>query len=118
MKKHGNTLSYTIGFILSLAFTIVAYLMVVQHWASSDVLLVSIITLAFLQLLVQLVFFLHLGRAPQARWNLVFFVTTFGIVLYVVVGSVWIMHHLNKNMTPEQMEQNLIKGEGIPAYLK
>ena len=54
------------------------------------------------QLLVQLVFFLHLGRNKTARWNTLAFGTTFAGILVVVLASVWIMYHLNYNMTPTE----------------
>jgi hypothetical protein len=31
----------------------------------------------------------------------------------VVVGSIWIMHHLNYNMMPTQMDSFLIQDEGF-----
>jgi cytochrome o ubiquinol oxidase operon protein cyoD len=70
---------------------------------SGSMLLTAIFTFAFLQLFVQLYFFLHLGQEEKPAWNLVFFIATVGVIFIVVAGSVWIMNHLNYNMTPQQM---------------
>lgn len=112
-KQHGSLTSYTIGFILSLILTFVAYAAVVMHLLSTQYLIYLISLLALLQLMVQLVFFLHLFEEQKPRWNLVFFISTVGILLIVIVGSIWIMNHLNYNMSPMKMDQFLIKDEGI-----
>ena len=105
---------YFIGFALSLLFTLFAYLSVVYHLLSGGALVATIFVFAMLQLFVQLFFFLHLGKEKKPYWNLVFFISTVGIILIVVVGSVWIMNHLNYNMMPgPKMDQTIIKVEGM-----
>lgn len=104
---------YIIGFTLSILLTIGAYLAVVTHTFSGLLLVSAVVILAFIQLLVQLFFFLHLGQESKPRWNLAFFVSTFGIILLVVIGSLWIMNHLNYNMNPQQMRQYIKNQDGI-----
>lgn len=111
--EHGTTLSYIIGFLLSLIFTAIPYYMVVNKSASSSVLLATILGIAVLQMIVQIVFFLHLGRGPKPFYNIVFFGFTVITILVVVGGSIWIMNHLNYNMTPVAMSKKLIEKEGI-----
>ena len=48
---------------------------------------------------VQLVFFLHLDEESGPRYKLAAFGFMALILLIVVVGSLWIMQHLNYNMT-------------------
>lgn len=119
-EKHRGTLrSYTIGFILSLLLTFAAYIPVVMHQNSRheifnhQFLIFFVAFLAVLQLIVQLLFFLHLLQEKKPNWNFIFFISTISLVLIVVVGSIWIMNHLNYNMTPSQMNNYLIKDEGI-----
>ena len=112
--RHGNTQSYVIGFVLSLIFTLVPYQMVVNKTLTGSGLLVVILAFAFMQLAVQLLFFLHLGREQGPRWNLGFLVATFGAVLVVVVGSLWIIGHLQGNMlSAAEMQQRLVDDEAI-----
>ncbi len=104
--------NYLIGFISSIILTITAFALVEIHVASrhrtlSHPLLIGVIlTLAMGQLVIQLCYFLHLGDKSK-RWNLTFFISTLGIILLVVVGSLWIMYALNFNMTPQQVNQYL-----------
>lgn len=112
-KRIGNSSSpstawsLTIGFVLALSLTVFAYLIVVNHWLQTVWTLVAIVILAVLQLVVQLVFFLHLGREKKPRWNLSAFFFMLIFLFIVVAGSVWIMYNLNYNMmtiSPSQMD--------------
>lgn len=111
--EHGTVKSYVIGFVLSLIFTIIPYLLVVNQIISGSQLLAIILGIAVVQMIIQIVFFLHLGRGPKPLYNVVFFVSTVGIILIVVGGSMWIMRHLNYNMSPMDMSKKLIEKEGI-----
>ena len=53
-----------------------------------------------LQLLVQLVFFLHMGTSPEQRENLSPFIFTVLIIAIIVGGSAWVLHNMNANMMP------------------
>ncbi|HJQ08270.1 MAG TPA: cytochrome o ubiquinol oxidase subunit IV [Candidatus Saccharimonadales bacterium] len=113
---HGTTKSYTIGFVLSLIFTCIPYYLVVEKVVSGNVLLATILGFAVLQMIIQIVFFLHLGREKSPHWQLLFFISTIGIILVVVMGSLWIMHHLHYNMTPvtlADVSKKLVEKEGI-----
>jgi cytochrome o ubiquinol oxidase operon protein cyoD len=111
--EHGSMRSYVIGFILSLAFTLIPYSMVVNESISGTKLLATIIAIAVVQMIIQVVFFLHLGRERKPRWQLYFLVGTVGGILVVVAGSIIIMNHLYGNMTPMDASKKLIEDEGI-----
>lgn len=88
---------YTIGFVLSLVLTLAAYYYVVLH-GSEMWLLVVLGTLALTQMIVQLVFFLHLGDEVGPRYKLASFLFMLLVLAIVVIGSLWIMANLNYNM--------------------
>lgn len=111
--EHGTTRSYVVGFILSLIFTAIPYWLVVDQVVTGNVLLGIILGFAFLQMLVQVIFFLHLGRERKPRWQLYFFIGTAGGILTVVVGSIIIMSHLHHNMAPVEASKKLVEKEGI-----
>lgn len=90
--------TYTIGFILSLVLTFLAYGVVTSGAISPAYTVVLIILFALVQLFVQLVFFLHLGSETTPRWRLVTFAFGVLVVAIVVFGSLWIMDNLNYNM--------------------
>jgi cytochrome o ubiquinol oxidase operon protein cyoD len=94
----GSYASYISGFILSVLLTITAYLAVTHHSGASKGLVALLLALAVIQLAVQLVFFLHLGRESKPRWKSMAFGFMLLVVLIVVLGSLWIMYHLNYHM--------------------
>lgn len=110
--NHGSYMSYAFGFILSLELTVGAYLFVVHDVMSSGWLLFTISLLAIIQLFIQLLFFLHLGKEPKPRWNLMVLLFAVLVVVIVVFGSLWIMHNLDYHMT-DHTETEIIKDEGI-----
>jgi cytochrome o ubiquinol oxidase operon protein cyoD len=88
---------YSIGFVLSLMLTIVAYDLVVFR-SAEPWLLAVLAVLALIQMVTQLVFFLHLGDEVGPRYKLASFVFMTSILAIVVIGSIWIMNNLNYNM--------------------
>ena len=113
MNPRGTTRSYVIGYLSAVALTVLAALLVFIHdWSDHTVfshpfLRTAVVILAFAQLVLQLIFFLHLGSETGPRWKLMAFLMTFALVLIVVVASIWIMNHLNYNMTPADVNQYL-----------
>jgi len=111
--------AYITGFVLSIVLTVAAYIPVWQHVSSGHLryahsnLIAFVLGIAVLQLLVQLILFLHLGREKKSRWNISVFVTTVSLILIVVVGSIWIMNHLNNNMSPQQINDYLNRGDAF-----
>lgn len=95
---HGTLKSYIIGFILSILLTIIPYSLVVHHLLLGDMLVIAVVILGIIQLLVQLIFFLHLSTSPAQRWNSMTFAFTVLIIVILVIGSLWIMWNLNYNM--------------------
>lgn len=106
----GNYVSYITGFILSLTLTLIAYILVTQKLYTSTTQIIGIIVgLAIIQLVVQLIFFLHLGRESKPRWNVAVFMFAGLVVLIIVFGSIWIMNNLNYNMN--HSDSSIIKDE-------
>ena len=104
---HATLRSYVTGYLLSLLLTVEAYLLVVHHSFSKRVLVGTIVGLALTQFVVQLRFFLHLGRETKPRWKLLAFVFMIIVVAILVFGSLWIMSSLNNRMSPGQMDKYL-----------
>lgn len=107
-------LSYVVGFVLSIITTVIAYYFVVNELWTKEVLVYVVLAVAVVQLIVQVVFFLHIGRGTH--WKLITFVFTVVVVGILVVGSIWIMDHLNYNMmdmTPVEQQQYMHDNQGI-----
>lgn len=113
-KRDSQYASYIVGLVLSVVTTLLAYFFVVNNLWSKEVLIYLIMGIAVVQLVVQMVFFLHIGRGD--RWKAATFYFTLLVLLIVVVGTIWIMNNLDYNMmhmTPEQMNQYMSENEGI-----
>lgn len=110
--------SYLIGFGLSVALTLLAYVLVVEDVLPKTALIVTIVGLAIVQLFVQLYFFLHLGHETKPRWKLVVFGFMAMVLLILVIGSLWIMYSLDYHMTmpPEELDAQIIEDEGYRPY--
>lgn len=102
---------YVFGFLVSLILSVMAYLIVVNGWLQGAALVAAIMALASLQLVVQLVFFLHLGRESKPHWKSSVFWFMLLTLLIFVLASLWIMNNLNYNMmmTPEQMNEFMLE---------
>lgn len=98
VEQHGSVKTYVLGFVLSVILTLIPFLMVMNDMASKTTLMVVIVASAVVQLVVQLVCFLHMGTAPDERWNLISFIFTIIVIVLLVGLSIWIMWSLNANM--------------------
>jgi cytochrome o ubiquinol oxidase operon protein cyoD len=100
-----ESLSYVIGLGLALLLTGVSF------WvASTDVLwgpgvATGLVVLAIAQMGVHLVFFLHITSGPDNTNNVLALAFGVLIVFLVMIGTIWIMAHMNANMgvSPELM---------------
>jgi cytochrome o ubiquinol oxidase operon protein cyoD len=106
---HGSLRSYAVGLLLSLALTLAAFGAIMAGTFSSRVALSLIVGLCVAQLLVQLVFFLHMGTGPSQRSNTGIFLSTGFLIVVVVAGSLWVMHNANLNMMPTHMSPERAK---------
>jgi cytochrome o ubiquinol oxidase operon protein cyoD len=118
ISSKGSISSYIAGFGLSLMLTLTAYLLVWRHTKthheaiSHDVLVFMLTGLALIQLLVQLIFFLHLDRESKPRWNLTVLLFAATVVVIVVFGSLWIMNNLNYHQTSPDQMLHYIRSQG------
>ncbi|ESQ80695.1 cytochrome o ubiquinol oxidase subunit IV [Asticcacaulis benevestitus] len=108
-NTHGSVASYTVGFVASLILTGLSFGAIMGRWVSHDMALPTLVCLAVLQLLIQLVFFLHMGTAPEQRSDLAALVFTVLILATIVAGSLWVMHNANINMMPTGMSTDSAK---------
>lgn len=101
--------AYTTGFILSLFLTVTAFMCVMNQVVTGRMLVLAIVGLAIAQLLVQLVFFLHLANEKKPRLNLMVFSFMILVVGIIVGGSLWIMQNLDYNMMPRHMDEHMLE---------
>jgi cytochrome o ubiquinol oxidase subunit IV len=100
---HGSLKSYMIGTVLSLLLTLASFGVVMFHLVPPGMGLAAIVVLCVAQLVVQLVYFLHIGLARSQRANTGIFVCTAFLIAVIVGLSLWVMHNANINMMPTQL---------------
>jgi cytochrome o ubiquinol oxidase subunit IV len=112
--SHGSLKQYSLGFALSIILTLFAYIVGTgQSGYAASTLMWVVSGLAILQLVVQLIFFLHLGKESGPKWNLAAFSFAALIVVILAGGSIWVMNHLNANMSPEEMNSYMSNQDGL-----
>lgn len=95
---HGSVKEYVVGLLLSIALTVVPFGIIMLDLISGTPAVAIILVCAVAQLLVQLVFFLHMNTSSEQMWNTTSAVFIVVLVAILIVGSIWIMAHLNHNM--------------------
>ncbi|MCQ6560232.1 cytochrome o ubiquinol oxidase subunit IV [Paenibacillus mendelii] len=88
---HGSLKSYTLGFLFSIVLTIIPVAIVMNGWLEGAASSIVLMMAAVLQLVVQLIFFMHLREEKKPRYNLVTLILGLVILLVIVLGSMWIM---------------------------
>jgi len=97
---NGRWPTYTIGYVLAGLLTAASFAMATSHLLTPASLVAALVVLAIGQMVVHLIFFLHITTAPAQKTNILAVVLTLLIITLVVIGSLWIMAQLNHNMIP------------------
>jgi cytochrome o ubiquinol oxidase operon protein cyoD len=108
-EPHDSMLSETMAYVIGLGLALV--LTAVSFWVASTSVLwgpgvaTGLVVLAIAQMGVHLVFFLHITSGPDNTNNVLALAFGVLIVFLVMVGTIWIMAHMNTNMgvSPELM---------------
>jgi cytochrome o ubiquinol oxidase subunit IV len=106
VEEHEPTasyLSYTAGLVLAVLTTIASFVVSQTNLLWAPGIPVGLVVLAFAQIGVHLVFFLHLGSGPDSTNNILALAFGMLIVFLVITGSVWIIANLNSNLMPMSM---------------
>jgi cytochrome o ubiquinol oxidase subunit IV len=98
---HGSLKTYAIGFILSVILTAIPFwLVMTKAFVKSDVTAFVILAFAAVQIVVHMVYFLHMNTRSEGGWSMLALIFTVVLVVIVLSGSIWVLYHLNHNMMP------------------
>jgi cytochrome o ubiquinol oxidase subunit IV len=100
-EPHGSLRDYTIGFLLSVVLTAIPFWLVMGDvsWSKPTIAFV-VMGFAAVQMVVHMVFFLHMTPKSEDGWTLTSLVFTLILVVITLAGSLWVMYHLDSNMMP------------------
>ncbi|TXI12426.1 MAG: cytochrome o ubiquinol oxidase subunit IV [Rhizobium sp.] len=102
---HGTFKSYMTGFILSVILTAIPFWLVMgKVFSDAGVTAAIVMVLGAIQIIVHMIYFLHMNTRSEGGWNMMALIFTIVIVMIALSGSLWVMHHLNANMMPMSPE--------------
>ena len=102
---HVSLKGYMIGFVLAVLLTAVPFALVMSGGLKdSGTTAPVILGFAAVQIVVHMVYFLHMNAKSEGGWNMLALIFTAVLVLITLSGSIWVMYHLNHNMMPALMD--------------
>jgi len=106
---HGPAITlrgYLTGFALSVVLTAVPFWLVMGRALDSvSLTTVMVLALAAVQIVVHMIYFLHMNARSEGGWNMLALIFTMVLVVITLIGSLWVMYHLNQNMVPASIQQ-------------
>ncbi|MFA5957506.1 cytochrome o ubiquinol oxidase subunit IV [Hyphomicrobium sp.] len=109
-NDHGHPEStlkgYLTGFVLSVILTAIPFWLVMTgQLGSNQATAIAVLALAAIQIVVHMVYFLHMSPSSEGGWTLMALIFTVVMVAITLTGSLWVMYHLNSNMMPMDPSQ-------------
>lgn len=99
--SHATLRGYLTGFILAAILTAIPFWLVMGDvLGNSTVTALVVMAFAAVQIVVHMVYFLHMNSRSEGGWTMMALIFTIVIVVIALSGSLWVMYHLNSNMMP------------------
>lgn len=112
---HSTFSGYMAGFVLSIILTAIPFwLVMTKVIADRNTAVLVLGGFAVVQILVHMVFFLHMNGKVEGGWTLLSTIFTLVFVAIGITGTLWVMFHMNANMMPEhpQVPASAQHGQG------
>lgn len=104
--SEGTLGGYLIGFGLSVVLTAIPFWLVMTGALGNKLhTAIAVMALAMVQIVVHMIFFLHMNHKSEGGWTMMALIFTVVLVVITLTGSMWVMYHLNANMMPQDMSQ-------------
>ncbi len=98
---HATLGGYLTGFVLSVFLTAVPFWLVMgKVFDKPSTTAVVILLIGAVQIVVHMIYFLHMNAKSEGGWNMLSLMFTLVLVVITLTGSLWVMFHLNSNMMP------------------
>lgn len=99
--SHSTLKGYMTGFVLAVILTAIPFWLVIgKVFATSTVTAIVVLAFAAVQIVVHMVYFLHMNGKSEGGWTMLALLFTLVLVVITLSGSLWVMYHLNHNMMP------------------
>ena len=114
--NHGSLKSYATGFLLAVLLTAVPFWLVMgKVFDRSSTTAIVVLALAAVQIVVHMIYFLHMNTRAEGGWNMLALIFTIMLVVIMLSGSIWVMYHLDHNMMPGMMPDASQPMHAMPA---
>ena len=102
---HVTLRGYLTGFVLAVILTAIPFYLVMSG-AIPDKVVAAVVVMAFagVQIVVHMVYFLHMSPKVEGGWSAMALIFTLIVLVIALSGSLWVMYHLNANMMPMSVE--------------
>ena len=107
---HATFKGYVTGFVLSVILTAIPFWLVMAGVFESRLVTAALIMgFGAVQIVVHMIYFLHMNTKSEGGWTILALIFTLLLVAIALSGSLWVMHHLNTNMMPmtHEMMKNM-----------
>lgn len=99
---HGSRKDYVTGFALSVILTAIPFIVVMAGgFASARFTGFVILAFAVVQIIVHMVYFLHMSPRSESGWTMISLVFTVTVLMIAIVGTIWVMYNMDTYMMPE-----------------
>ncbi|MGC3985651.1 MAG: cytochrome o ubiquinol oxidase subunit IV [Pseudorhodoferax sp.] len=103
---HSSMREYVIGFVLSVILTAIPFWLVMNNVIENRTTAVLVLGgFAVVQILVHMVYFLHMNGKVEGGWTMLSTIFTVVFVAIAIAGTLWVMFHMNTNMMPGHAQQ-------------
>jgi cytochrome o ubiquinol oxidase operon protein cyoD len=103
---HATVKGYLTGFILSVILTAIPFWIVMGNvFDKSSTTAFVILAFAAVQIVVHMIYFLHMNAKSEHGWTMLALIFTVVVVVITLSGSLWVMYHMNHNMIPGMMNE-------------
>ncbi|WBU63994.1 cytochrome o ubiquinol oxidase subunit IV [Paracoccus aerodenitrificans] len=103
---HGTKREYVTGFILAVILTVIPFGVVMSGGAGSfRITAIIILVCAVAQMIVHMVYFLHMSPKAENGWSLISLVFTLILLIIAVSGTIWVMYNMDANMMPSMEDE-------------
>jgi len=97
---HATVQGYVTGFVLSVVLTAIPFWLVMAKVLPPGATKFIILGFAAVQVVVHMVYFLHMNAKVEGGWSMLALLFTVIVVVIMLAGSIWVMYHMNANMMP------------------
>ena len=97
---HGTLRDYVTGFALSAILTAIPFWLVMAQPLDTGVTAALVVAFAMVQVVVHMVYFLHMSPKSDAGWTMVSLVFTIIVLVIAIAGTIWVMYNMDWYMMP------------------